>query len=241
MLWLAVESATLVASVAVGRGDRILSEVTSHSTLTHSERLLPMIDQALTLAGVSVQQLQRLLVSVGPGSFTGLRIGLATVKGLAHALGLPVTPVSTLEALAWQQQTQDLIVPLLDARKQQVYAAIYRLQADGLEIVQPPKALPLSELLPQLSQQAVLFVGEGASVYRTWIVEQLPAARFTTELHNWPRAGSLAQLAWHDGRPSVESELLHPDYLRASSAEQKLDVAKSGIPAGDQFPRSERE
>lgn len=222
MLWLAVESATLVAGVAVGRDDRILCEVTSHSALTHSERLLPMIDQALSLAGTDVAQLERLVVAVGPGSFTGLRIGLATVKGLAQALGLMVTPVSTLEALAWQQQTSDLVVPLLDARKQQVYAAAYRRQLLGLQTIEPPQAVALSDLLTRLSGQSVLFAGEGAAIYRSEISRQLPTAQFAAPLHNWPRAGSLALLAWQDGRAPVESALLHPDYLRASSAEQKL-------------------
>ncbi|MGI6358936.1 MAG: tRNA (adenosine(37)-N6)-threonylcarbamoyltransferase complex dimerization subunit type 1 TsaB [Bacillota bacterium] len=223
MLWLAVESATLVASVAVGKGDRILSEVNSHSSLTHSERLLPMIDQALALAGAELSGMQRLVVSSGPGSFTGLRIGLATVKGLGHALGLPILSVSTLEALAWQQSPADenLIVPLLDARRQQVYAAAYQRRTAGLATVQPPQAVALRDLLSTL-QGKVLFVGEGAIIYRSQIAECLPEARFASPLHNWPRAASLALLAACDQRSPVTVEQLHPLYLRASSAEQKL-------------------
>ncbi len=224
MLWLAVESATLVASAAVGAGDRILSEVSSHSRLTHSERLLPMIDQALSLAGVELSSIARLVVSVGPGSFTGLRIGLATVKGLGHALRLPVIPISTLEALAWQQPhtAEPLVVPLLDARKQQVYAAVYRIGPDDLEIIQPPQAIALNDLLASLPDQPALFTGEGACIYRAQIVDRLPQARFASPLNNWPRAASLALLADQAERAPVEVQQLHPVYIRASSAEQKL-------------------
>lgn len=222
MLWVAVESATLVASVAVGRDQQILAELTAHSQLTHSERLLPMLDQALDLAGVGFDQVSGLVVSAGPGSFTGLRIGLATMQGLAHARSLPVFLVSTLEALAWQQQTVgDLVVPLLDARKGQVYAAAYRREPSGLLTVRPPVAIALTELLPQLAlEQPVRFVGEAAWIYRQSILAQRPDAIFADSLHNWPRAGSLASLALHDRRPPVALQLLHPQYLRLSSAEQ---------------------
>ena len=227
MLWLAVESATLVASIAVGDDETIIAEVTSHSARTHSERLLPMVDQALALAGISLAQVDRLVVSAGPGSFTGLRIGLATVKGFAHARQLPIYPVSTLEGMAWQQQTEGLIVPLLDARKAQVYAAVYRRQANGLLTVLPPTAIALTELLQNVGCQPALFVGEGASLYRQRIITEVPASRFSSALHNWPRAGSLALLAWQDGRQPVDVKLLRPDYLRASSAEQKLAGSSS--------------
>lgn len=222
MLWLAVESATLVASVAVGDDETILAEVTSHSALTHSERLLPMVDQTLKLAGIALAEVSRLVVSAGPGSFTGLRIGLSTVKGLAHARQLPIYPVSTLEALAYQQQTELPIVPLLDARRSQVYAAVYRRSEHGLIAVMSPMAIALTELLQNIGNQPMLFVGEGASLYRERIIAEAPKASLSSALHNWPRAGSLALLAWQDGRQPVDAKLLHPDYLRASSAEQKL-------------------
>lgn len=227
MLWLAVESATIVASVAVGRDDLILAEVTSHAALTHSERLLPMIDQALVMAGVALPAVDTLIASAGPGSFTGLRIGLATVKGLAHARGLPVYLVSTLEGLAWQQQHVGVIVPLLDARKQQVYTAVYSRNDGGLQTLLPPTALALSELLQYLDRQSVLFVGEGSYLHQQQIAASAVSATFAGPLHNWPRASSLAAVARQDGRLPVDIQLLHPDYLRASSAEQKLLGPKS--------------
>jgi tRNA threonylcarbamoyladenosine biosynthesis protein TsaB len=189
--------------------------------LTHSQRLLPMLDQALALAARSIRDVQRLVVSGGPGSFTGLRIGLATAKGLAHAGDIPVVLVSTLEGLAFMQPWPGLIVSLLDARKQQVYAAIYRKENGKLIAVLPPAVMALNDLLQQLSDEPALFVGEGAFIYRGQILAGAPQATFAEALQNWPRASSLALLAESEQRPPTPIESLHPDYLRASSAEQK--------------------
>ncbi|NLW17087.1 MAG: tRNA (adenosine(37)-N6)-threonylcarbamoyltransferase complex dimerization subunit type 1 TsaB [Firmicutes bacterium] len=223
MLWLAIESATLVASVAVGSDSRVLAEITSQVALTHSERLLPMIDQALRMAEVELPSVDCIAVSAGPGSFTGLRIGLATAKGLAHAHQISLYAVSTLEALAWQQPV-GLVVPLLDARREQVYAAIYERREDGFSTLMPPAALALSELLasPLLQQGPVRFVGEGATIYQEQILKSHSQALFANPLHNWPRASSLALAAFAVGRQPVTVEDLRPAYIRASQAEQRL-------------------
>lgn len=222
MLWLAIESATLVAGVALGRGDRVLAEISSQVALTHSERLLPMVDQALTIAAVGVKDLEGIFVAAGPGSFTGLRIGLATAKGLAHARNCPLYAVSTLEALAWQQ-APGLVVPLLDARRGQVYAAIYRRRENHLECVEGPMALALKDLLqrPPLAHESARFAGEGAIAYRQLLQEKGDAI-FANPSHNWPRASSLALAALANGRAPRSVHELRPTYIRASQAEQKL-------------------
>lgn len=223
MRWLAIESATLVASVAVGSDNQVLAEMTSRVALTHSERLLPMIDQVLRLGEMKLTDIDSIAVSAGPGSFTGLRIGLATAKGLAHAYRTPLYAVSTLDALAWQQPA-GVVVPLLDARREQVYTAIFERQEDGLATLMPPAAMALSELLasPLLQGTPVRFVGEGAAIYKEQILECFPQALFANPLHNWPRAGSLALVALASGHPSVTVEELRPVYIRASQAEQKF-------------------
>ena len=162
MHWLAVESATLTASVAVGKRDKVLAEMTSQAALTHSERLLPMVDQTLGLAQLDLDAIGSVVVSIGPGSFTGLRIGLATVKGLAHARPYRLYGVSTLDALAWQQP-EGIVVSLLDARREQVYAAIYRRRTDSLETLLAPTAIGLQELLADHlpAGAAIRFVGRG--------------------------------------------------------------------------------
>ncbi len=221
MHWLAVESATLVASVAVGEGRQVLAEVSSLTQLTHSERLMPMIDQALQLSGIAATSLQSIFVSGGPGSFTGLRIGLATAKGLAHARNIPLVPVSTLEALAWQQSS-GYVIPLLDARRSQVYAAVYERLPDRLNVLLPPSAIALQELLVHhVPAGPVIFTGEGASVFRSEIEQAVHQARFAGELHDWPRASSLALLAMAREQSGVSAAELRPIYLRASAAESK--------------------
>lgn len=223
MLWLAIESATLVASVAVGTGTKIRAEMTSQVALTHSERLLPMIDQVLNLAGVQLKDIEGIVVAAGPGSFTGLRIGLATAKGLAHARSCPLYAVSTLESLAWQQPS-GIVVPMLDARREQVYTAIYRRNESGLINILEPTAMPLKELLQaHLSAgEEVRFVGEAASLYQEQITNQVGNALFADQLHNGPRAASLAFVALGSKREPVSIEELRPTYIRASQAERKL-------------------
>lgn len=223
MLWLAIESATLVASVAVGDDTRVLAEMTSRVALTHSERLLPMIDQVLHLAEVELDKLDAIVVSSGPGSFTGLRIGLSTVKGLAHPRNFRLYAVSTLEALVWQQPA-GIVVPLLDARREQVYTGIYRRSESGLTTLMPPAAIPLQELLqsPRLVGEPVRLVGEGALLYQSIIQAGFPSAFFANPVHDWPRASSLALVALASGREPVALGELNPTYVRASQAEQKL-------------------
>jgi tRNA threonylcarbamoyladenosine biosynthesis protein TsaB len=223
MLWLAIESATLVASVAVGRDTKVMAEITSQVALTHSERLLPMVDQVLHLAEVELDNLDGIVVSAGPGSFTGLRIGLATAKGLAHARSCPLYAVSTLEALAWQQPA-GIVAPLLDARRQQVYTAVYRRTEMGLTTILQPTALALQELLQSHlpAGEPVRFVGEASQLYRSQILAHDVSAVFANPLHNWPRASSLALVALSDGRPASSVSELRPAYIRASQAEQKL-------------------
>ncbi len=223
MRWLAIESATLVASVAVGSDDQVLAEMTSRVALTHSERLLPMIDQVLRMAEMKLPDIDSIAVSAGPGSFTGLRIGLATAKGLAHAHHTPLYAVSTLEALAWQQPA-GVVVPLLDARRQQVYTAVFERQEKDLLTLMSPTAMALSELLasPLLEGGSVRFVGEGAGIYQGQILERIPQALFANPLHDWPRASSLALVALATGQQPVTVEELRPAYIRASQAEQRL-------------------
>lgn len=223
MLWLAIESATLVASVAVGADTRVMAEVTSRVALTHSERLLPMIDQVLNLAEVELNSLDGIVVSAGPGSFTGLRIGLATAKGLAHARSCQLYAVSTLEALAWQQPV-GIIIPLLDARREEVYTGIYRRTEAGLVTLMAPSAMPLQELLQSHlpPDEPIRFVGEGAQIYQQQIIAQPASALFANPLHDWPRASSLALVALADGHQSISISELRPVYIRASQAEQKL-------------------
>ncbi|MFH0900482.1 MAG: tRNA (adenosine(37)-N6)-threonylcarbamoyltransferase complex dimerization subunit type 1 TsaB, partial [Pseudomonadota bacterium] len=163
---LALDTSTLLASVAVTRGDETLSECESRVS-THSERLLPLIDDAIAKAGVSLEQIDALVCGAGPGSFTGLRIGYATAKGLCFALGKPLATVSSLQAVAARACAlaggkTTLVLAILDARKKEVYAGIYRWHERLPELVTPEVVLPPASL-PALVARAKSAVASAAA------------------------------------------------------------------------------
>jgi tRNA threonylcarbamoyladenosine biosynthesis protein TsaB len=165
MLVLGVETSTMQGGAALVGDDGLRSEYTLNVEVTYSERLLPAIDRILCDAGVGLEALSGIAVSVGPGSFTGLRIGLSTVKGLAYATSLPVVGVSTLEALACSAAfAREPVCPVLDARKQEVYAALFRCaQGAPLRLMEDTALAP--EALCAKIRRPTIFLGDGVAVY----------------------------------------------------------------------------
>jgi tRNA threonylcarbamoyladenosine biosynthesis protein TsaB len=231
-LLLAIESATRVASVALLRGSQRLAQLASLPGQPHAERLLPMLGELLAGQGVALAQIDAFAVSIGPGSFTSLRIGLATVKGLAFRSEKPVVAVSTLEALALvalqrlgETLARDrLIVPLLDAGRGEVYAAAYRVVGETLEAVWPAGVQQPEQLASTLNE-AALCVGEGAEIFRD-AIEQSGGVGLRCESSpcSWPQAGAVGLLAARAlARGEGESaERLVPCYLRRAQAELPL-------------------
>src|SRR5882724_976537 len=182
---LALESATLAGGAALLDGDRLVGETTVSIALTHSERMMVVVDRLLTDCGWSATELEGLAVSVGPGSFTGLRVGIATVKGLALALGLPVAPVPTLDALAATLPFADApVCPLLDARKGEIYCSLYRWSGVEMVRVWDYLALPPAEAAARL-EAPVIVVGDGVAACRPHL------ARLGAGLREAPPAQSL--------------------------------------------------
>ena len=227
MKLLAVDTSTRACSVAVVDQDRLACEITTGPTGTHSTHLLRLIRMALELAEMELRGLDGLAVCVGPGSFTGLRIGVSTVKGLAFATAKPVAAVSSLEALAqpclpWQH----LICAMLDARKGEVYAARYRARDGHLEREGREAVLSIEEALDGI-HETCLFVGDGASRYREPIGVRLgPLALFPAPGQDIIRASSVAALAQVQfARKEIEDlDRLVPRYVRHSDEELKLGV-----------------
>ncbi len=221
----AIESAALSAGAAVLCGDKLLSEQFANNGLTHSQTLLPLIDAALSAAGKTMEDMDAVAVSAGPGSFTGVRIGMGTAKGLALGAGKPLIAVPTLLALAYNAAAHDgIIVPMMDARRGEVYTATYFAQNGALEEIAPMRAMPLSALLPQLD--TALFVGDGAAVHREKIIEVMgESAQFAPAhlLHH--RAASVAMAA-RNLQP-VSPHAAAPFYLRLSQAEREY-IEKNG-------------
>jgi tRNA threonylcarbamoyladenosine biosynthesis protein TsaB len=219
---LALDSSTRMGSVAVGEGERLLAEVVLDIGGSASSALLPAADEALRIAGLVPADLGAVVVAGGPGSFTGLRIGAATAKGLVHALQVPLLAYSGLLAAAVGAWSADRpVCALFDARRRDVYAACYRLGA-GVEELVEPTALSLDALLERLREgETPVFVGDGAVLHREELERELGARVVPAQL-GVPRASSLLWLAAAVPERGVIEDALawEPDYIRASGAER---------------------
>ena len=222
MKLLALDASTKVAGAALLSDGVLVCECNLTNGMTQSERLLPLVDSCLKLAGWTPAEIDVFAAVAGPGSFTGVRIGVATVKGMAEAHRKPVVAVGTLEVLAaCFPGFAGVVVPILDARRAEVYSAVYR---DGAEVL-PPAPRPLAELLASdgLGDGPVLFCGDGVPPYSMAITEVLgPRAQFAPPHLLLQRAGAAAWLAWQKvmAGHTMDAAALEPNYLRLSSAEQ---------------------
>ena len=226
---LALDTATRSCSVAVTENDTLCVELTTRKNQTHSKHLMEVIDSVLGIAGFGVGDLDGFAVSIGPGSFTGLRIGISTIKGLAFATEKPVAGISTLAALAWQCVDRTLLIcPLLDARKKEIYGATYRFDADRLVERIPASAMDPEVFIQNIKEPSV-FIGPGAQLYREKIKSILGnLAHFVPQGQNMIRASSVAFLSLQRFSKNDTDEVasLIPHYIRKSDAELSV-AAKS--------------
>ena len=225
---LGIESSSLVASAAVVENEVTLAEYTVNYKKTHSQTLLPMIDEMMRLLDMEPSAVDAIAVSGGPGSFTGLRIGSATAKGLGLALKKPLIHVPTLDAMAYGLfGASGLICPMMDARRQQVYTGIYRFE-ERFEIVMEQSALVVADLAERLNAlgERVIFLGDGVPVYEKQLAETLTVPYCFAPAHvNRQRAASVAALgAVYFAEGKTETAAEHkPDYLRKSQAERERE------------------
>ena len=224
---LALDSSGNVATVSLLQDDILLSEYTIDYKKTHSQTLLPMLDEILQRVEFPLESIDAIAVAKGPGSFTGLRIGAATAKGLGLALDKPLIPVPTTAAMAcllWDHP--GIVCPIMDARRSQVYTGIYRFADGRLETVEDQMALPIEELLIKLNarQEPVAFLGDGVPVFEKQIREGMKVPCSFAPAHlNRQRAGAVAWLGAQLFRQGIfETAADHrPDYLRVSQAERE--------------------
>ena len=225
---LGIESSSLVASAAVVENEVTLAEYTVNYKKTHSQTLLPMIDEMMRLLDMEPSAVDAIAVSGGPGSFTGLRIGSATAKGLGLALKKPLIHVPTLDAMAYGLfGASGLICPMMDARRQQVYTGIYRFE-ERFEIVMEQSALAVADLAERLNAlgERVIFLGDGVPGYEKQLAETLTVPYCFAPAHvNRQRAASVAALgAVYFAEGKTETAAEHkPDYLRKSQAERERE------------------
>lgn len=228
---LGIDSSGNVASVSLLSDGVLMGEYSINNKLTHSQTLLPMVDAMLQTAGVEPEELDFVAISAGPGSFTGLRIGAATAKGLAQALQVPVIKVPTLAALAYNLAgVSGLVCPVMDARRGQVYTGVYRYEGERLLSVLPQQAVDMGELLAQLNEKGerVTFLGDGVPVHKERIEGECGVPCGFAPVHlALQRAGSVAALAsqaelYGDaGVEQMEAADFAPEYLRVSQAERE--------------------
>ena len=222
---LAVDTATTSCSVAIVDKTSLLSEFTLEREQTHSKHLMDMIKAVLRMAGLNFSDLDGFAVTRGPGSFTGLRIGLSTIKGLAVASEKPVVGVSSLEALALQvSYSRDLICPILDASRGEVYFSRYRFLNGQLKKQTKERVAPPDKAVDDLNESC-LFVGNGAFVYKEMILEKMGKfASFAPLIQNTIRASTMAYLsmAKFEKNDTDDIEKILPCYIRKSDAELNL-------------------
>jgi tRNA threonylcarbamoyladenosine biosynthesis protein TsaB len=222
---LAVDTATKSCSVAVIDEKSVISEFSANHNDTHSKFIVGMIRDILNICHLPVNDLDGFAVTIGPGSFTGLRIGLSAVKGLSVALKKPVVGVSSLEALAYQVFGSDkLLCPMMDARRSEVYAARYRFKNMKLETKKPPMALSPEKAIESIDESCIL-IGDGATLYRDLIRDVLgPMAVFTNFTQHLIRASTVGHIAMERFRANDTDDvsLIEPFYLRKSDAEKNL-------------------
>ena len=227
-----IDSSGLVASVALAADGVLLGEFTTNNKKTHSQTLLPMLDRMRQDLDLDLKTVDAIAIASGPGSFTGLRIGSATAKGLGLALDRPIVEVPTLEGLAWNLWGADgLICPMMDARREQVYTGIYEFCPDGgegftLHVVAQQEAIAVTDLIAKLNGMGrkVTFLGDGVPVCLDRIREELKVPYALAPEHlSRQRAGSIASLGcryFAMGR-AISSDAHAPEYLRKSQAERE--------------------
>ena len=223
---LALDSSGLVAAVAVVEDSQTIAEYTVNYKKTHSQTLLPMLDEVVKMVGIDLGTIDAIAVSGGPGSFTGLRIGSATAKGLGLALKKPLIHVPTLDGLAYNMYgVPGIICPVMDARRNQVYTGLYSFEG-GFHAIEEQMAVSVEDLIGKLnaSGKEVVFLGDGVPVYKTMLAEGMKVPFSYAPPHmNRQRAASVGSLGmeyYKEGK--IETAAQHqPDYLRVSQAERE--------------------
>ena len=224
---LGIDSSGLVASVAIVEDNDLKGEYTVNYKKKHSQTLLPMLDEVAKMIELALNTIDAIAVSGGPGSFTGLRIGSATAKGLGLALKKPLIHIPTVDALAYNLVGhRDLVCPLMDARRNQTYTGLYRFDGNEMQIVKGQSAVGIDEIVDAINEtgEAVVFLGDGVDVFADYIKEHCKVPYTFAPAHvNKQRAGAVATLGmiYYANGQTETAEEHRPDYLRLSQAERE--------------------
>ncbi len=224
---LAVDSSAKTASIAVTDGEKLISECFVNAGLTHSRTLMPMVDNALTQADMNINEIDAFCVNAGPGSFTGIRIGVAAIKGLALSLDKPCAGISTLESAAYNFTDENCLVSVsMDARCNQVYTALFRCEKSKVIRLCEDKAVSIEELCEELSSfnEKIYLAGDGAELCFNAFKDKLKNAVLAGESRRYQRAYGAALVAMNNESCFGSSANLAPVYLRLPQAERELKL-----------------
>jgi tRNA threonylcarbamoyladenosine biosynthesis protein TsaB len=230
---LAIDTSTVMASCALLDEENLLGEFSLNQNMGHSENLVPMVKTLLDNLNLKVSDIDLYGVALGPGSFTGLRIGIATVKAFAHVYNKPIVGVSTLEGLAFNVRASGVIVPMIDARKNRVYTGIYKWEDGYLNNVEEPTVMEIDELLEHLKENYnnIIVNGNGIYTHREKIKDKLgDRVEFAPFIQNTCRAASIGELALlkrEEGKLESYFSLV-PEYIRQSQAQRDYNKERKG-------------
>lgn len=219
---LALESSAKAASAAVCDGEKLLAQYYQNTGLTHSRTLLKMAEDMLGNLEMTMDELDAIAVAVGPGSFTGIRIGVAAAKGLAWGAEKPLIAVSTLEAMIWQSRREDCVIcPVMDARRSQVYNALFEFSYEGPARLTPDRAISVDQLIGEAksSEKPFFLVGDGAEMCYNLMTDAGCAVILAPPMLRFQTAAGVARSALD--LPAVSPNDVVPNYLRLSQAERE--------------------
>ncbi len=231
MLILGIETATMTGGLALINDSKLISEYTLNMKTTHSSRIMPALDWMLKDASLDKHEIEGIAISIGPGSFTGLRIGLATAKGLAMGLEVPMISVPTLDALAHNiPHPMYQVCAALDARKKEVYSAFFNYENDILIKKTPYEVIPPAELMEQIKEKTII-VGDAIDIYGDLFKAELgDLVLFAPDVQRLPRAAVIAQLGLAKLKAGEILDLAssEPIYIRPSDADMKPKPKNNG-------------
>jgi len=228
-----MDSSGMTASVAIVEDSHLVAEYSVNYKKTHSQTLVPMLDEVSKMTELDLKTVDAIAIAKGPGSFTGLRIGSATAKGLGLALNIPIVEIPTTDGLAYNfYGTDRLICPIMDARREQVYTGLYEFKEDKLNTILPATAEPIEETIKRVNEagRSVIFLGDGVDVFKETILENVKVpVTFAPASRCMQSAASIATLGMEylkEGKTVAASEHV-PDYLRLSQAERERNEANN--------------
>ncbi len=234
MKLLGMDSSGLTASVAIVDEESLVAEYTVNYKKTHSQTLVPMLDEIVKMTELDLKTVDAIAIAKGPGSFTGLRIGSATAKGLGFALNIPIIEVPTTDGLAFNMVgTDKLVAPIMDAKRDQVYTGLYEFSDDNLVTIQESTAEPIEDTVERINKlnRPVIFLGDGVKVYKEKILEKITVpVSFAPMNKNLQSAASVATLGfklYKEGKWVKAGDHV-PEYLRLSQAERERNEAMNG-------------